>query len=811
MRKIPLMWASGLTVVLILVGLAPIVGVIKAAIPVPDNMWGHPYDETYVQLNVAEPITSWIDGVEYGRNLTFVSGLEIWFNIFTEGNWVTSPTEPNTPWIKEGGDLDEPIMYVWGDMTNIDPDPEDDGVLNTGVFIESHLWWPGNQTRGDINLSSVQPPLFPKISWIIPEPSDGYPDYVLIYTEDPFFDMSGFYLEKNDGSLNGPSQMLSGVSNETAYFYANLTDIDLDGCGDELKLVWSNTGPAFGGRDIVVDRVEWNASLGGYHGPEPDNTIMTDAIAPSCTSTDFALHREGIWPVFARDTNDNEADFLTDLWPWPRPTPIQPFIQIIVPAGGEHWKGGTVQTISWIAYDDVFPNDLVSFWVNYSLLDGVPGTWVEAGLVGIPSPHPFLGWGDVTHPMSVSWSVPEANTMIASIEVCMEGSEVLCVVSLLFEIDSLIPFALSKLNGLDHVIFHTDESPELYLWADISDNNGLAGANYTIGQNNWQSSTPLDAYDGTHDEANELVRVYVLTPPPPFPAVGVYEYCVYVWDDAGNWNEGGSCTILEMTDDISAKDATSPEPPDLDYISAQPDHNYISYALSASSDAWLYRLESSNQYLGPYQLLDQWETPAGSPEYHHYGAGSDNPDDFYYRFWIADHHMNWASGDVIAKINIRLEGGLQLLSIPTISDWSGYSNLDQIRDSYDRVYSYDPSDEVSPWDIISAAKPYQWFEDLELGKGYWINMEQSDTIIALGEIPSSVTYNLVAGWNLVGYCSPYARTVGEALSGISSYMVEGYSNVGPYHLQRLTDSSLMEPFQAYWIWVPSDTTWVLTN
>lgn len=406
MKKI-FAWASALVAVMLLTGAIPMIGIVKAAIPVPHNLWGHPYDETSVQMPVGELITSWIDGVEYGRNDTFMAMAEVWFDVDTAGNWVTAPGDPNTVWRKEGGDLNESIMYVWGDMTNIKTDPDGDTVLNSGVFVESELWNTTVVTLLDINLAIVQPTHFPKISQIIPEPTDGYPDYVFIYTEDPAFLMNDYYLQKNDGVLNGPVQTLTGISNTNGYFYANLTNaaMDLNGCGDELKLVWTNTGPAFGGRDIVVDRVEWNATVGGCHFTEPDNTMATDATAPA---TGEAIHRTGI--VFADDTNDNALDFVTDT-PWPRPIIGAPVLAWDVPAGGEDWTGGMDHIIQLTAYDDFALNSQLLFWINYSLLDGIPGTWSPA--ITDQDPQPFAGWGDSVTPMAFNWSVPCANTTVA--------------------------------------------------------------------------------------------------------------------------------------------------------------------------------------------------------------------------------------------------------------------------------------------------------------------------------------------------------------------------------------------------------------
>jgi PKD repeat protein len=425
-------------------------GTVKAAVPIPYNSWGHPYDETDVKMLDGELITSFIDGVDYGNNMTFNAALDVWYDIQTRGNWVMAPGSPNSEWEKEGGDLDEPIMYVWGDMTNTYTDPDGDSILNYGVFEEYAPWITNQSIPMDIYLSPTQPSIFPKISIIVPEPTDGYGDYVLIFAEDPDFDMSQFYLEKNDGVLSGPSQSLVGITNATGYYYANLTDISLDACGDELKLVWINTGTAFNGMDVVVDRVEWNATTGGTHNVgldhEPDNTDMTDAAAPACGQVDFAIRRQGVFPTFDQDTNDNAIDFVVDI-PWPRPVIGPPVSTWNLPIGGEIWTGGADHQIWWETTDARFGNAMLDIWVNYSLLDGVAGSWNEATLVGIPGPHPFTGWAN---PMQPTWTLPVADTDIARLQVCAENpdKQSACTDSERFTIDSTPPDVLNT-NPVD--------------------------------------------------------------------------------------------------------------------------------------------------------------------------------------------------------------------------------------------------------------------------------------------------------------------------------------------------------------------------
>jgi hypothetical protein len=447
MKKI-LALASAIVAVMLLTGAVPMIGIVKAAIPIPHNNWGHPYDETMVQMSEGELITSWIDGVEYGRIDTFLFAAEVWYDVDTAGNWITQPGDPNSPWEKEGGDLGEPVMYSWGDMTNIKLDPGGDGQLDFGVFEEYDLWWSSAVNETNINLSAAAdlPVLYPKISQIIPDPTDGLgPDYVLIYTENTFFPMDQFYLEKNDGVLNGPTQTLTGVSNATANFYANLTNpaMDLDPCGDELKLVWSNTGPAFGGMDIVVDRVEWNATVGGTHFTEPDNTIMTDATPPVCSES---IRRTGTFPIYADDTNDNAVDFIVDN-PWPRPIPSAPNLAWNIPTGVEDWTGNMDHNITFTVSDANAKNDQLWLNVSYQI---VPGAWNFATL-NVTNPD-FRGWGDASNPMTLPWSVPAGDSTVAQLEVCAMNPSLMstCLpLSPQFEVDTTPPSVLPPTDPFD--------------------------------------------------------------------------------------------------------------------------------------------------------------------------------------------------------------------------------------------------------------------------------------------------------------------------------------------------------------------------
>lgn len=94
--------------------------------------------------------------------------------------------------------------------------------------------------------------------------------------------------------------------------------------------------------------------------------------------------------------------------------------------------------------------------------------------------------------------------------------------------------------------------PTIWLTALINDNptggTAIGGANYTSPAANWPG-TPMNAMDGTFDSDQEDVEATIMTPTVP----GVYDYCVYGWDQVipPNYNTTGSCATLTIVDDVA--------------------------------------------------------------------------------------------------------------------------------------------------------------------------------------------------------------------------------------------------------------------
>jgi len=113
------------------------------------------------------------------------------------------------------------------------------------------------------------------------------------------------------GNANGPSVPISGTipANGGKLFVDLLSTTYFVDTGDNVKLVWNNTpgaGAAFGGSDIIVDRVEFNETSGGTLFWEPGNTIQGDEVAPLQGGS---INRN----VACADTNSRVQDFSPDI------------------------------------------------------------------------------------------------------------------------------------------------------------------------------------------------------------------------------------------------------------------------------------------------------------------------------------------------------------------------------------------------------------------------------------------------------------------------------------------------------------------
>ena len=325
----------------------------EAAPPIPMRTQGRAFDQSGSPLPSGTPIRTFVDGVDYSNEPQVQDGVGS-FLVLTEGNSKTNPNVSDTPDRLEGPNSGDLLIYAAGDFTTF-----------TLVFMEVEPWLPdGNATR-DLTLgSSASTPRPVKIHGLVTQPAQGGNQYVFLCnpTGSPI-SLADYYLERNTpGNYRGPHLNLTSTLGANSKVRVNLTTPSwIAANGDAVKLVYRNPGgsaPSAGGRDIVVDRVEFNATRRGALTWEPANTIMGDALAP------------GPGRILQRDppcTDTNQpGDFTLANEPG-LPADGPPTVTIVSPNPGEAIPVGSTVTFTWTLSDDVFITNYLHVWANLTL------------------------------------------------------------------------------------------------------------------------------------------------------------------------------------------------------------------------------------------------------------------------------------------------------------------------------------------------------------------------------------------------------------------------------------------------------------
>ena len=149
---------------------------------------------------------------------------------------------------------------------------------------------------------------------------------------------------------------------------------------------------------------------------------------------------------------------------------------------------------------------------------------------------------------------------------------------------------------------------------------------------------------------------------------------------------------------------------------------------------------------------------------------------------------------------IYLVEGWNLISLPLIPLDSTISVvLAGIMDDIKSVWYWDPA--AKRWYSFKPSGPSD-LTKMEDGKAYWIDMEAGQTLdIAGSEMPKGTqlprAYNVVVGWNMVGFKSTTANNATSYLAG-TNYVRIYYYEDGYWYLIP-ADSTEMEPGLGYWV------------
>lgn len=176
---------------------------------------------------------------------------------------------------------------------------------------------------GDLNaaIAAQQPPLIKIYSIVTHSMVRPFTDYVYLCNPMPTpVDASKFYIQKDVlGNPNGPRVDIPAgtiIPPRGGKAYVNLGSADyFVETGDNVKLVWNGTGSlAFGGSNIIVDRVEFNRTGGtGTLYWEPGNTLQPDEKAPDVPPPPPALGWQINRSATCGDTNSIRQDFFQDV------------------------------------------------------------------------------------------------------------------------------------------------------------------------------------------------------------------------------------------------------------------------------------------------------------------------------------------------------------------------------------------------------------------------------------------------------------------------------------------------------------------
>jgi hypothetical protein len=348
----------------------------RAAVPIPMTTQGAAFDRTGSPLPIGTPVRTFLDGVDYS-NASVVEDAAGSYSVLTQGNLVLNATTPEPSPTKHGANAGELVQYAASDITG-----------SADVFQETHAWSSDSVVTQDLHLGSVLSTPQPlKIQGIVAQPAQASAPYVFLCNPSAVaVSLDDYYLQRDAPGtyFGGNLSLAGGLAPETA-IRENLTfAFGLVATGDALKLVYRNpggSGAAAGGLDLVVDRVEFNATLGGTLDWQPGSTIMGSAPAPGPGQV---LERS----TSCADTN-SPSDFHLAAEPG-LPAALPPVVTISAPGRNQNLQGGQVFTFRWTMTDNVFASSYLLVWVNLTV-NGVTTPLLSAA----------------TGTTSVDWSVPD--------------------------------------------------------------------------------------------------------------------------------------------------------------------------------------------------------------------------------------------------------------------------------------------------------------------------------------------------------------------------------------------------------------------
>jgi parallel beta-helix repeat protein len=221
---------------------------------------------------------------------------------------------------------------------------------------------------------------------------------------------------------------------------------------------------------------------------------------------------------------------------------------------------------------------------------------------------------------------------------------------------------------------------------------------------------------------------------------------------------------------------------------------------------------SGNYDIGGYLYQLVGSVPNGTHSFVDAYTGEGNPSTYFYVICAVNMTGNFTCAeDQAGKFTRRLSVGAKLVSIPLIQSDETIEGVLQTL-SFDKSWFYDSFNQQ--WKSWVRSKPHLGeFRQLNHTMGLWVNVTASSNLTVAGVVPSNTSIQLTKGWNLVGFPSfNSSYTAADLKSSTGSSRIEGYSPLSsPYYLREVGDLDILEAGYGYWVWVDSDTTWIVKS
>ena len=198
-------------------------------------------------------------------------------------------------------------------------------------------------------------------------------------------------------------------------------------------------------------------------------------------------------------------------------------------------------------------------------------------------------------------------------------------------------------------------------------------------------------------------------------------------------------------------------------------------------------------------------------------------------------NLTTITGDAASNVIILSTNEDMTCDVPLIVGWNLFSiycdadNMsvstvfENIDGDYISIHTYDRYSPTDKWKAYNPDLPSWVIQDLNIisvTKGYWINMNQSGTIIFNGSLKYPRLVFLFDGWNLIGYPRNESMLVNDSFEDINSSLdrvhtyiaadtVDHWKVYSPAFTPAQNDLENMTPYYGYWVKMDANDTWMV--